>query len=237
MTETAPAPTPAPAPVRSSAIFLAGTLVCFVVPPLALGLLVRDSPPPLALVAVALAELVSAVVLVFWWLRRRSLAPADVGLTSRHWVRDALLGAAIVPPRLLLEVGVLIPMAGGAENPGVQEVLAYASAGVAALAATLVLGVVGGGLAEELYFRGFLLGALPTAFVHRKAALYGAAAVSILLFSVLHLPTSGPDIAAIVLASVVYTGLFLLTRRLTATVVAHSLWNVSAVVTVLAVYG
>ncbi|GAB2513832.1 CPBP family intramembrane glutamic endopeptidase [Nocardiopsis aegyptia] len=235
MTDTAV--TPAPAPVRSSAVFLAGAFVCFVVPPLALGLLFRDSPPPLALVAVALTELVSAVVLVFWWLRRRSLTRSDVGLTSRHWVRDALLGAAIVPPRLLLEVGVLIPMAGGAENPGVQEVLTNASAGVAALAATLVLGVVGGGLAEELYFRGFLLGALPKTFVHRRAALYGAAAVSILLFSVLHLPTTGPDIAAIVLASVVYTGLFLLTRRLTATVVAHSLWNASVVFTVLAVYG
>ncbi|WP_197285861.1 CPBP family intramembrane glutamic endopeptidase [Nocardiopsis sp. NRRL B-16309] len=228
---------PPPAPVRSSAIFLTGAIVCFVVPPLTLGLLVRDSPPPLALVAVALVELVSAAALVFWWLRRRSLTPSDVGLTSRHWVRDALVGAATVPPRLLIEFGVLIPMAGGAQNPGVQEVLASASASVAALTAALVLGVVGGGLAEELYFRGFLLGALPTAFVHRRAALYGAAAVSVLLFSVLHLPTSGPDIAAIVLASVVYTGLFLLTRRLTATVVAHSLWNVSALVTVLALYG
>ncbi|MFE3461418.1 CPBP family intramembrane glutamic endopeptidase [Nocardiopsis aegyptia] len=234
---TGTAATPTPAPVRSSAVFLAGAFVCFVVPPLALGLLVRDSPPPPALIAVALAELVSAVVLVFWWLRRRSLTPSDAGLTSRHWLRDSLLGAATVPPRLLIEFGVLIPMAGGAQNPGVQEVLTNASAGVAALTATLVLGVVGGGLAEELYFRGFLMGALPKTFVHRRAALYGAAAVSVLLFSVLHLPTSGPDIAAIVLAGVVYTGLFLLTRRLAATVVAHALWNTAALVTVSALYG
>ncbi|MFV2195724.1 CPBP family intramembrane glutamic endopeptidase [Nocardiopsis sp. LOL_012] len=228
---------PPPAPVRSSVLFLAGAIVCFVGPPLALGLLAGESPPPLALVAVALVELVAAALLVFWWLRRRSLSPADVGLTSRHWLRDALIGAATVPPRLLIEFGVLIPMAGGAQNPGVQEVLASASAGVAALVAALVLGVVGGGLAEELYFRGFLLGGLPKAFVHRRAALYGAAVVSVVLFAALHLPTSGPDVVAIVLAGLVYTGLFLLTRRLAATVVAHSLWNAAAVVTVLALYG
>ncbi|MCY9784230.1 CPBP family intramembrane metalloprotease [Nocardiopsis sp. EMB25] len=230
-------PTPPPAPVRASALFLVGAIVCFVLPPLTLGLLVQGSPPPLALVAVALVELASAGALVAWWLRRRSLSPADVGLTSRHWFRDALLGAATVPPRLLIEFGVLIPMAGGAHNPEVQEVLTNASAGVAALAATLVLGVVGGGLAEELYFRGFLMGALPKAFVHRRAALYGAAAVSVLLFAALHLPTSAPDVAAIVLASLVYTALFLLTRRLTATVVAHSLWNATTLLTVVAVYG
>ncbi|MFD6950685.1 MULTISPECIES: CPBP family intramembrane glutamic endopeptidase [unclassified Nocardiopsis] len=131
----------------------------------------------------------------------------------------------------------LIPAADGADDPGVREVLDNASAGALALTATLVLGVVGGGLAEELYFRGFLLGALPGFFVHRGAALHGAALVSVLLFAALHLPSSGPDAVAIVLAGLVYTALFLATRRLTATVVAHSLWNVSAVVTVLALYG
>lgn len=230
-------PAPSPAPARASAVFLAGAIICFVVPPLALGLLVRGSPPPLALVAVALVELAAAAALVSWWLRRRSLSSADVGLTSRHWIRDALLGAATVPPRLLVEFGVLIPLAGGARNPGVEEVLTNASAGVAALTATLVLGVVGGGLAEELYFRGFLMGALPESFAHRRAALYGAAAVSVLLFAALHLPASALDAVAIVLAGLVYTALFLLTRRLTATVVAHALWNTAAVVTVVAVYG
>ncbi|WP_236743404.1 MULTISPECIES: CPBP family intramembrane glutamic endopeptidase [Nocardiopsis] len=231
------APVNETAPVRTSALFLAGTVLCFVVPPLAVGVLAPAPPPPGALLALALAELVSAAALVFWWLRRRGLPFSALGLTSRSWGRDALLGAATVPPRLLLEFAVLIPAAGGADNPGVQEVLTNASAGAVALVATAVLGVVGGGLAEELYFRGFLLGALPRLFVHRRAALYGAALVSVLLFAGLHLPSSGPDVVAIVLAGLVYTALFLATRRLTATVVAHSLWNISALVAVLALYG
>ncbi|WP_190394282.1 CPBP family intramembrane glutamic endopeptidase [Nocardiopsis quinghaiensis] len=225
------------APARTSAVFLAGTALCFVVPPLAVGVLAPAPPPPGALIALALVELASAAALVSWWLRRRGLPLSALGLTSRSWGRDALLGAATVPPRLLLEFAVLIPAAGGADNPGVQEVLTSASAGAVALTATVVLGVVGGGLAEELYFRGFLLGALPGFFVHRRAALYGAALVSVLLFAALHLPSSGPDVVAIVVAGLVYTALFLVTRRLTATVVAHSLWNVSAVVGVLALHG
>ncbi|MGW5876354.1 CPBP family intramembrane glutamic endopeptidase [Nocardiopsis terrae] len=228
---------PAPAPVRSSALFLAGALLCFVAPPLAVGILAPVPPPPWTLIVLALVELVSATALVLWWLRRRGLTPADAGLTWRSWKRDALIGAATVPPRLLLEFGVLIPMAGGVDNPGVQEVLTNASAGLAALTAALVLGVVGGGVAEELYFRGFLLGALPKLFVHRRAALYTAAVVSVLLFAVLHLPTSVPDVAAIMVAGLVYTALFLATRRMTATVVAHSLWNTAAVVAVLVIYG
>lgn len=224
------------APVRTSAVFLAGALLCFVAPPLAVGIL-APTPPPSALVLLALTELALAGTLVLWWLRRGGLGREALGLTPRSWARDALLGAATVPPRLLLEVGVLIPAAGGALNPGVREVLSTASAGAAALAATFVLGVVGGGIAEELYFRGFLLGAVPRFFTRRRAALYTAAAVSVVLFAVLHLPSSVPDTIAIVLAGSVYTALFLYTGRLTAPVVAHALWNASVTVTVLAVYG
>ncbi|WP_306369044.1 CPBP family intramembrane glutamic endopeptidase [Nocardiopsis sp. CC223A] len=225
------------APVRTSAVFLTGALLCFVAPPLAVGMLAPTPPPPSALVLLALVELALAGALVLWWLRRNGLGREALGLTTRSWARDALLGAATVPPRLLLEVGVLIPAAGGALNPGVQEVLSMASAGVAALAATFVLGVVGGGIAEELYFRGFLLGVVPRFFARRRTALYAAAAVSVVLFAVLHLPTSAPDVIAIVLAGSVYTALFLYTGRLTAPVIAHALWNASVMVAVLAVYG
>ncbi|WP_159944084.1 MULTISPECIES: CPBP family intramembrane glutamic endopeptidase [unclassified Nocardiopsis] len=224
------------APVRTCAVLLAGTVLCFVAPPLAVGVLAPAPPPPPALVALALVELALAALVVSWWLRRRGLGADSVGLTSRSWGRDTLLGAATVPPRLLLEFGVLVPAAGGALNPGVQEVLSTAAAGASALTATLLLGIVGGGLAEELYFRGFLLGAVPRLFARRRAALYGAAAVSVVLFAVLHLPASPPDAAAILLAGLVYTGLFLATGRLTATVVAHALWNTAAVVAVLALY-
>jgi uncharacterized protein len=227
---------PVPVPIRSAGLFLAGAVVCFVVPPLAAGLLAADGVP-MVLIAVAGAELVSATVLVAWWLRRHGLTHRSLGLTSRHWRRDTLIAVATVPPRLLLEFGVPLPAAGGAANPEVQEILRMASAGPAAVAATLVLGVVGGGIAEELYFRGFLLGAIPQRSARPRVALRVAAVVSVVLFALLHLPANALDALAITVASLVYTGLFLATRRLTAAVVAHALWNAAAIGTVLVSYG
>lgn len=226
-----------PAPKRSAAVFLLGAVVCFVLPPLASGTVVEQPPAPAVLVAVAVAELLLAVALMAWWLHRRGASWSSLGLTSMGWRRDALLAVLTVPPRLLLDFAVLVPASGGAANPEIQEVLRYASDGVGALAATLVLGVVGGGIAEELYFRGFLMGSLPTMAHRPRRALWIAAATSVLLFAVLHLPANLPDTASILVAAAVYTWLFLHTRRLVAPILAHSLWNVAVTFTVLVLYG
>ncbi|SCL23944.1 hypothetical protein GA0070616_2821 [Micromonospora nigra] len=225
-----------PVPVRTAGLFLAGSLICFVVPPLAAGLFAADGTP-VVLLAVAGAELVSAVLLITWWLRRHGFDHRTLGLTSRHWRRDTLIAAATVPPRLLLEFGVLLPASGGAANPEVQEILRMTTGGAVAVAAALVLGVVGGGIAEELYFRGFLLGAIPHRFTRPRVALRVAAVVSVLLFGLLHLPANALNALSIAVAGLVYTGLFLATRRLTAAVVAHALWNTAAVGAVLVSYG
>ncbi|MFC4865949.1 CPBP family intramembrane glutamic endopeptidase [Streptomonospora arabica] len=224
-----------PAPVRASLVFLGGALIALVAPPLAAGVFTDQGPA--ALITVALVELLLVWAITAWWLRRRRLRWADVGLSTRHWVRDSALGAAVVVPRLLLEFGVLVPMAGGADSAEVREVLDNAAAGGAALAATLALGVIGGGIAEELYFRGFLIKALPEAFRRRRRAVGVAATVSVLLFGLLHVPAGGPEAASIAVAGLVYVGLFLLTGRLTAPMVSHCLWNTAAVAAVLALYG
>ncbi|GAB3164226.1 hypothetical protein GCM10027059_19960 [Myceligenerans halotolerans] len=225
-----------PVPARSAGLFFAGALICFVAPPLAAGVFAPDGAP-MVLIAVTVAELVSAAALIAWWLRRHGLTHRSLGLTSSHWRRDTLIAAATVPPRLLLEFGVLLPAAGGAANLEVQEILRMASGGPVALAAALVLGIVGGGIAEELYFRGFLLGAIPQRTARPRAALKVAAVVSVVLFGLLHLPTNLLDVLAITIAGLVYTGLFLVTRRLTASMLAHALWNAAAIVTALVIYG
>lgn len=225
-----------PVPVRSAGVFLAGAIICFVGPPLAMGVFAADGVPAV-LVAVAAAELVSAAALIAWWLRRHGLTRRSLGLTSRHWRRDMLIAVATVPPRLLLEFGVLMPAAGGEANPEIQEILRMSAAGPATLAATLFLGIVGGGIAEELYFRGFLLGAIPQRSARPQVTLWVAVVVSVVLFGLLHLPASALDALSITVAGLVYTGLFLATRRLTAPMVAHALWNAAAVGTVLVIYG
>ncbi|WP_201774333.1 CPBP family intramembrane glutamic endopeptidase [Demequina flava] len=233
MTETPPRRTHA----RTAAIvvFTLGTLLCFLGAPIAVD--VFTDHEPWALITLALVELALAVAIVAWWLRRRRLGADAVGATRAHWKRDAAWGAATVVPRFLLEFAILIPLAGGIDNDGVQEVLRNIADGAPAFAAALILGVVGGGIAEELYFRGFLIGAVPREFANRKRARAVAIAVSIVLFSLLHLPATMPDLISILVASVTYVALFAWTDRLTAPIVAHSLWNIVAVLGVAVIYG
>ncbi|RPF20734.1 CPBP family intramembrane glutamic endopeptidase [Myceligenerans xiligouense] len=229
-------PTRTAGPARTAGLFFVGALICLVVPPLAAGVFAPDGLPTV-LLAVAGVELVSAGALIAWWLRRHGLTRRSLGLTSERWKRDTLLAVATVPPRLVLEFGVLLPATGGAANPEVQEILRMASGGPAALAAALVLGIVGGGIAEELYFRGFLLGSIPQRSARPRVALWVAAVVSVVLFGLLHLPANALNALSITVAGLVYTGLFLATRRLTAPIVAHSLWNTVAIGAVLVSYG
>ncbi len=214
---------------------MVGSVAWFVAAPLVVDVFTDHNP--MALVGLALVQLLGAGLLVEWWLRRQRLDRAAVGASTVAWKRDVALGAVTVLPRLALEFGVLVPLAGGVANEGVQEVLRNAEAGAGALAGALILGVVGGGLAEELYFRGFLIGGLPRVFSDRRRARRAAAVCSVLLFAALHLPSTWPDVVSILVAALTYTLLFLYTNRLTAPVAAHALWNAAAIAGVLAVYG
>ncbi len=216
---------------------IGGGFVCFILPPLLMGLLAGESPPAWSLVVVALTQLGGAIACIRWWLRRFGVGWSSLGISATHWRRDVLIGAATVPPRLALEILVLVPLAGGAANHGVRRILDTTAEGPVLFAAALFLGVVGGGIAEELFFRGHLIGAVPAAFGATRRALAVAAIASVVLFAAGHIPSNGPDAIAILLAGSIYTALFLVTGRLTACVAAHCLWNVAAVLTVIAIYG
>ncbi|WP_407318484.1 hypothetical protein UQW22_17605 [Isoptericola halotolerans] len=118
-----PSTTWAPARPRAGAVatFTVGVVACFVAPPLIVDVFSDHGPGVLVLLAVG--QLVGALLLVGWWLRRHRFGWRAVGADRTRWRRDALLGAATVPPRALLEFGVLVPLAGGASNAEVQEVL------------------------------------------------------------------------------------------------------------------
>jgi len=224
------------APVTTSLFFGGGSLLAFVVPPLLVGVFAGSSPAPGLLVALALVELCLSWGLIWFWLKRRGMSWSSLGTDITRWRSDLGLALVTFVPRVLLEMLVLIPMAGGVDNPGVQEVLDFASAGWFALGATILLGVVGGGLAEEMYFRGFMLGSMPGMYRSSTTALKLLSVLSVVLFAGLHLPGSFPDFISIFLAGLTYVGLYLFTRRLLTVVFAHALWNLGITITVVAVY-
>ncbi|NNU28040.1 CPBP family glutamic-type intramembrane protease [Isoptericola sediminis] len=232
---TVPSRTSARTRAGTVTLFLVGCLLWFVGAPIVVGVLTDLGP--VVLVGLAAVQLAGAAGTAAWWLRRRGVGPAAVGIGAGRWRRDTLLALATVPPRLALELGVLVPLAGGVANEGVQEVLRLTSGGWSAVVGALVLGVVGGGLAEELWFRGVLVGAVPQVFADRRRARAVAVVVSVALFAVLHLPATVPDLVSILVAGATYTALFVGTGRLTAPVVAHSCWNATVIVALVVQHG
>ena len=106
---------------------------------------------------VALLQLVLVGSVVYAGLRLLDMRPRDIGLTSDHWRRDALLGVAVAAAWALVQFTWLIPATGGAGRDDIASILAMIDGRWANVLWYMPLGIVGGGIAEEIYGRGFVI--------------------------------------------------------------------------------
>ncbi|MDE0583388.1 CPBP family intramembrane metalloprotease, partial [Planococcus sp. A6] len=136
----------------------------------------------------------------------------------------------------LLQFLWILPQTGGAERQDVAEIIAMLGGEWSNVWWYLPLGIIGGGLVEELYNRGFFIGALAGIFRHSKIALYAAALLSIVFFAAGHLPRNLVEWIDLLIPSAAYTVLYIYTGRLTASIVAHALWNTAVVILVMLLY-
>jgi len=189
----------------------------------------------LALLGVVQLVLVVAVVRVgLRWLHR---SWSDIGATVASWRSDAALGAVVASGWLLVQFGWLFDATGGASRPDIAGILALVDGSWWNVLWYVALGVLGGGVAEEIYNRGFVITVLEDLLGSTRAATIAAGAFSVLFFAAGHLPGGWVDWVDILVPSIAYVVLFVVTRRLTAPMVAHSLWNGFAVVGIHIVYG
>jgi membrane protease YdiL (CAAX protease family) len=162
---------------------------------------------------------------------------ADIGLTSQHWRRDALLGVAVAAGWATLQFAWIIPSTGGASRPDVAGILAMIDGSWENVLWYLPLGIIGGGIAEEIYNRGFIITVLRGVFGNTAIGTTVAAAFSVLFFAAGHFPEGWISWMDILIPSIAYVVLFLYTKRLMAPMVAHALWNTAAVVGIHLLYG
>jgi membrane protease YdiL (CAAX protease family) len=94
----------------------------------------------------------------------------------------------------------------------------------------IALGVIGGGITEELFNRGYFINVLKDVFKNPKTGLWFSASLSIMLFSLGHMPNSALDWFDILVPTVMYPLLFITTKRLTASIVAHGIYNMTAII-------
>lgn len=160
-----------------------------------------------------------------------------IGLTAENSGRDAAMGLAVGLSWTALQIGWIVPATGGAERADVAQMIATMEGGaVLGLVSYAALGVIGGGITEEIYNRGYFITVLKDTFENPRAGLWIAAVLSVLFFAVGHLPTNAVAWFDILVPTVAYTLLFVYTGRLTASMTAHGVYNLLSILSIYFVY-
>jgi membrane protease YdiL (CAAX protease family) len=181
------------------------------------------------LLIVALFQFVSVTFLVYYSLRSLNKDFRDIGWNFEYWKKDSLLGLMVGLIWTLLQFTLIIPNTGGAERADIQGMLSMMDGTTIGLLSFIALGVFGGGITEEIYNRGYFINVLKETFQNPKTGLWTATLISIVFFCLGHLPSNAVEWVDILIPTTAYTLLFIYTRRLTAPIVAHGIYNMTAI--------
>lgn len=188
------------------------------------------------LLIIALFQFISVALLIYYSLRSINKNFSDIGWDFERWKKDSLLGLLVGLTWTLLQFTILIPNTGGAERADIQGMLSMMDGTIVGLLSFIALGVVGGGITEEIYNRGYFINVLKETFKNPKTGLWIAAVISIVFFSLGHLPSNTVEWVDILIPTTAYTLLFIYTRRLTAPIVAHGIYNMTAILATYFIY-
>lgn len=181
------------------------------------------------LLIIALFQFVSVTLLVYYSLRFLNRDFSDIGWNFGQWKKDSLLGLIVGLTWTLFQFTIIIPNTGGAERADITGMLSMMDGTLVGLLSFIALGVIGGGITEEIYNRGYFIKVLKETFQNPKTGLWIAAVISIVFFCLGHLPSNAVEWVDILIPTTAYTLLFIYTRRLTASMVAHGIYNMTAI--------
>jgi membrane protease YdiL (CAAX protease family) len=211
--------------------------ILFVLPNLFFGITkVNGGLIGINLLIVALFQFVSVTLLVYYSLRSLNKDFRDIGWNFEYWKKDSLLGLMVGLIWTLLQFTLIIPNTGGAERADIQGMLSMMDGTTIGLLSFIALGVFGGGITEEIYNRGYFINVLKETFQNPKTGLWTAALISIVFFCLGHLPSNAVEWVDILIPTTAYTLLFIYTRRLTAPMVAHGIYNMTAILATYFIY-
>lgn len=174
--------------------------------------------------------------LIYFGLRYLRLNFNTIGFTSKKWKQDAVLGTFVAIFFVIIDFLWIIPNSGGANKTGITEILIMLDHSWINILWAIPLVSIFGPLTEELLNRGFFIGGIASIFKGSRTAVLLASILSILFFSAGHLPTNVIEWIEILYHTIFYTILYVYTKRLTASIVAHGLWNTLAVIFAMLLY-
>ncbi|NWG34395.1 MAG: CPBP family intramembrane metalloprotease [Chloroflexi bacterium] len=191
--------------------------------------------PPLALYGVV--RMVLATIGLLLAARIAGARPVDLGLTTDQWQSDALIGVFAGTVWALLELFALIPLTGGGQRSDVIASLNLAAGNWGGALGLIVLGWLVGGLSEEPFFRGYLITSVRNLLGGGKWATALGALMSILWFALGHGYQGWMGVVDAGISGLLFTGLYLWRGRLTASIVAHGLFDMLIILGVFVRYG
>ncbi|SIN78491.1 CPBP family intramembrane glutamic endopeptidase [Algoriphagus halophilus] len=218
-----------------------GTLILgyllFIIPDLFFGISkINGGKIGVNLFFIALFQFVSILGLLYLSLKLLKKSWKDIGLEFIHLRKDMGLGLLFGVLWTILQFVLIIPGTGGINRPDIKGMLELFDGSVSGTLSFIALGVIGGGITEELFNRGFFINVLKEVFEKPKVGLWVSSVLSILIFSLGHMPVTALDWMDILIPTVGYTFLFIYTKRLTASMVAHGFYNMAAILMVYWMY-
>lgn len=188
------------------------------------------------LLFIALFQVSTVSAFIYWSLQKTGKSFKDIGWDFSKWKKDSILGLVVGLSWTVLQFAWLIPSTGGAERADVSHMVSMMDGTVIGLISYIALGVIGGGITEEIYNRGYFITEMKSMFQNPKTGLWTASVVSVLFFCLGHLPADALGWFDILIPTIAYTLLFVLTGRLTASIVAHGVYNMTAILMVYFMY-
>lgn len=216
---------------------LIGGFVLFILPNLLLGISKWNGGlSGINLLYIALFQCISVCTLIYFSLKHMGKDFRFIGLSSNYWKADTVLGLLTGLSWTALQFIWIIPSTGGTTRNDIIQMLDTMDGTLIGLLSYIALGVIGGGITEEIFNRGYFINVLKSTFNNQKLGLWIAGILSILFFAAGHLPSNTIEWFDILVPTLAYTLLFIYTRRLTASIVAHAVYNATAVLSVYYLY-
>ncbi|MBO6525229.1 MAG: CPBP family intramembrane metalloprotease [Balneolaceae bacterium] len=206
--------------------------ILFILPNLFFGITkINGGLSGINLFYIALFQVVSVSALISFSLKKRGWNWHHIGWRKPS-INHIVLGIIAGSTWLVIQFYWLIPNTGGASRPDVIQMVSLMDNSIITMLSYLSLGIIGGGITEEIFNRGYFIRGMEDLFSNKKIGVVSAAIMSILFFVLGHLPYDLISTVDILVPTVIYTALFLATGSLVPSIVAHGLYNGIAIILV-----
>ena len=134
----------------------------------------------ISLLFIALFRFFSIAALLYVSLKILKKDFSYIGLQFENLKKDIVLGLIFGALWTALQFLLIIPNTGGIKRPDINGMLGMYDGSVIGLLSFIALGVIGGGITEELFNRGFFINVLKDVFKNEKIGLWFSAILSII---------------------------------------------------------